>query len=176
MTDKEKIRAEIERLIVPTSRDLTFADSISNRTLQKVLKIIDHIPDNEDSDDLETFARSAVFNHPHQFDLKSEFGIDADIELYTPDDMFEAVIKGAHWQHEQMMKNAVMETTVMVDCDGDGIETPYAIATENSLRLAEISDADFQSWLMDVANGLQPWAITVVQALPASVLMLMMGQ
>lgn len=125
MTDKEKIRAEIERLIVPTSRDLTFADSISNRTLQKVLKIIDHIPDNEDSDDLETFARSAVFNHPHQFDLKSEFGIDADIELYTPDDMFEAVIKGAHWQHEQMMKNAVMETTVMVDCDGDGIETPY---------------------------------------------------
>lgn len=51
-----------------------------------------------------------------------------------------------------------------------------SIATENALRLAQISDADFQSWLMDVANGLQPWLITVVQALPASVLMLMMGQ
>ena len=34
-------------------------------------------------------------------------------------------IKGAEWQKQQMMKNTVLETKVMMDCDGDGIETPY---------------------------------------------------
>lgn len=51
-----------------------------------------------------------------------------------------------------------------------------SIATENAIRLAELSDEDFMTWLMDTVNGLQLWAVTAVQALPASVLMLMMGQ
>lgn len=38
-----------------------------------------------------------------------------------------AFIAGAKWQREQMLKKCVvLETVVMKDCDGDGIETPYA--------------------------------------------------
>lgn len=55
-------------------------------------------------------------------------------------------------------------------------EPEAAMATENAIRLAEISEEDFQAWFADVAGGLQGWAVTVVQALPASVLMLLMGQ
>ena len=51
-----------------------------------------------------------------------------------------------------------------------------AADVSNAIRLAEVSDEDFQAWFVDVANGLQGWAVTVVQALPASVLMLLMGQ
>jgi hypothetical protein len=31
----------------------------------------------------------------------------------------------AEWQKQQMIKNAVLETKVIIDSDGDGIETPY---------------------------------------------------
>lgn len=55
-------------------------------------------------------------------------------------------------------------------------EPEASIAAENAIRLAEISDEDFQAWFVNVVNGLQNWAMTAVQALPASVLMLMMGQ
>jgi len=38
-----------------------------------------------------------------------------------------AFIAGAKWQRDQMLKKCVvLETVVMKDCDGDGIETPYA--------------------------------------------------
>lgn len=38
-----------------------------------------------------------------------------------------AFIAGAKWQREHMLKKCVvLETVVMKDCDGDGIETPYA--------------------------------------------------
>lgn len=33
--------------------------------------------------------------------------------------------KGRFDMMEEMMKNTVLETKVMMDCDGDGIETPY---------------------------------------------------
>ena len=42
------------------------------------------------------------------------------------------------------------------------------------IRPAALSDADFANWFVSVFNGLQSWIYTVVQALPASVLNMMM--
>ena len=39
-----------------------------------------------------------------------------------------------------------------------------------------MSDADLQAFVVDVANNLQNWAVSLMQALPTSVLMLMMNQ
>ena len=33
--------------------------------------------------------------------------------------------KGQFDMREELIKNTVLETKVMMDCDGDGIETPY---------------------------------------------------
>jgi hypothetical protein len=35
------------------------------------------------------------------------------------------MLAGMNRMKEEMMKDAVLETKVMIDCDGDGIETPY---------------------------------------------------
>lgn len=50
-----------------------------------------------------------------------------------------------------------------------------SIVSESAIRLAAISDEDFEAWVNGVVNGLQGWLMSAVQALPASVLMLMMG-
>ena len=54
---------------------------------------------------------------------------------------------------------------------------PFAtVDTANALRLAELSDEEFQAWFInDVVGGLQTWMVEAMQALPTSVLMLMMG-
>jgi hypothetical protein len=44
---------------------------------------------------------------------------------YDGPDVYNAFVAGANWQKEQMLKNVVLETVVMKDDDGDGIETPY---------------------------------------------------
>ncbi len=39
--------------------------------------------------------------------------------------MLEAIEFGAKWKEQQLMKNVVLETEVLRDSDGDGVETPY---------------------------------------------------
>lgn len=53
---------------------------------------------------------------------------------------------------------------------------PYAsIATEDVLHLAEMTDDELDAWFDDVVANMQVWMISVFQALPPSVLMLIMG-
>jgi len=52
-------------------------------------------------------------------------------------------------------------------------EPKAAPAIDNAIRLATVSDEDFQAWFVNVINGLQGWAFNAVQALPVSVLMLL---
>ncbi len=59
--------------------------------------------------DLDTAVRDWICGH-------------ADGEKILAKDAFKA---GANWQREQMLKNVVLETVVMKDDDGDGVETPY---------------------------------------------------
>jgi len=54
-------------------------------------------------------------------------------------------------------------------------EAEASIVTDDAIRLATISDEDFQAWFVNVVNGLQSWLMTAAEALPASVLMLLMG-
>lgn len=55
---------------------------------------------------------------------------------------------------------------------GDPVES---IATEDAIRLAEMSQEDFQGWFESVIMNLQVWLMTAIQSLPSSVLMLIMG-
>ena len=48
-------------------------------------------------------------------------------------------------------------------------EPVASIATDDAVRLAQLSDEDFQGWLINVINGLQTWLFTALQALPQSV-------
>jgi hypothetical protein len=72
--------------------------------------------------------------------IDKEFGIDGRDENNNPlngygdwqrgmilngPSIVNLVKLGVEWQKQQMMKNVVLETEVLMDCDGDGIETPY---------------------------------------------------
>ena len=48
--------------------------------------------------------------------------------------MLEAIEFGANWKEQQLMKNVVLETEVLRDSDGDGVDTPY----ESWLTLANM--------------------------------------
>ncbi len=52
-------------------------------------------------------------------------------------------------------------------------EPEAAFAPEDAIRLATVSDEDFQAWFVDLVNGLEAWLFSAAQALPASVLMLL---
>ena len=52
-------------------------------------------------------------------------GDDDDFNKLT-ELMKQAIIYGAHWKEQQMMKNAVLETEVFRDACGDGIETEFS--------------------------------------------------
>ncbi len=49
-----------------------------------------------------------------------------------------------------------------------------SIADGEVVRPAALTDADFANWFVGVINGLQTWLYTVIEALPASILNLMM--
>ena len=49
-----------------------------------------------------------------------------------------------------------------------------SIVTADAIRLAQLSQEDFQNWAMGVVNNLQLWLVTALQALPTSVLMTLM--
>ena len=39
--------------------------------------------------------------------------------------LYDGFIAGANWKEEKLMKNVVLETEVLRDSDGDGVEIPY---------------------------------------------------
>ena len=80
MTDKEKIKAEIERL-----REASLASESYHDALDDLLVFINSLPEEPVSEDLEKFAE------------------EWDESLYRSD----AVIAGANWQKQQMTKDAL---------------------------------------------------------------------
>lgn len=80
---------------------------------------------------------SCILKEPASEDLEEEIDSYLDladlktecIGITSAQDYFDDITKTAHhfaeWQKQKMMKNTVLETKVMMDCDGDGIETPY---------------------------------------------------
>ena len=115
MTDKEKIRAEIERLI--SRRDeKTFLGIEKISALKEVLSFIDSMQEESVSEELESFANN--------IGVKEEIKIhidDLETEIYVGMALKEAVKRavktGAQWMYEKMMKNA-FEYKVKVDAGG----------------------------------------------------------
>lgn len=64
---------------------------------------------------------------------------------------------------------------VSVHADTETMQASAGIDTDAALRLATISNEEFQAWFVEVVNGLQLWMVNVLQALPASVLKLVLG-
>mgnify|MGYP007013874508 CR=1 FL=1 len=71
---------------------------------------------------------------PIENDLEKEFNhfldeIEGVPRMYHPEEQIEwgkdIAQHFANWQRKKMLKNIVLETVVMKDDDGDGIETPY---------------------------------------------------
>jgi len=55
------------------------------------------------------------------------------------------------------------------------MEPIATIDTANALRLATITEEEFQTWFVNVVNGLEYWLVEVIQALPASILQLILN-
>ena len=64
-------------------------------------------------------------------------------------------------------------TATTVSKTADPVES---IANADALRLAELSQEDFQGWFQTVLGNLQVWLMTALQSLPSSVLMMFVGQ
>lgn len=67
-------------------------------------------------DNIDAFIAGAEWQK--QKDLEDSLKSD----MTMPNKFYE---KGRFDMREEMMKNTVLETEVLMDCDGDGIETPY---------------------------------------------------
>lgn len=87
MTDKEKIRAEIERLKDIQSSPIALCNDL--------ISFIDSLPEEPVSEDLEEAAKKAATWNSH-----------IDGNKFFPNDYW-LFKKGAQWQKEQMMKDAV---------------------------------------------------------------------
>lgn len=64
--------------------------------------------------------KEEVNNCREYFMKVKEMGFQIDLR-----DIESVAYHFAEWQKEQILKNVVLETKVMEDSDGDGIETPY---------------------------------------------------
>ena len=150
MTDKELIKQEIERRIdlysIAEKENSTFA---CMGALSSIIDYIDSLPKESGcevnfttkSEDLEEAMELSVSEEP----LLEFFATgQPTIGAYNEDSLRNQFEAGAEWQkqqmkealqteyekgrfdmREEMLKNTVLETKVMMDCDGDGIETPY---------------------------------------------------
>lgn len=88
------------------------------------------------SEDLEKAAEQDVCE---VVNTCSATGIPNDhIPSWVQDAMINEYIHGANWQKQQLMKNVVLETEVLRDSDGDGVDTPY----ESWLTLANTEIPD----------------------------------
>ncbi len=94
MTDKEKIRAEIER-------QMQHHVCGYKNALKDILKFIDSLPEEPVSEDLEEFATQLANEYfPDELNIWARPNHEARY-------LYDACIRTANWQKEQMMKDAV---------------------------------------------------------------------
>ena len=108
MTEKEKIKEEIESYKESMKGLEPHSDFRRGQitAYNHILQFIDSLPEEPASKDLEGAAVEA-------FKKIVDSGNNSFLEIFKA---------GAEWQRKQIMKDAVLETKVMMDCDGDGIE------------------------------------------------------
>ena len=137
MTDKELIKQEIERRIVQAEEFAERAKGANDDSSKlswdfvatqnkSLLQFIDSLP--EESGCVIDFTT-------RNEELEEALGRILNTHYYFPDEYDELrsipelakyiAYFFAEWQKQQMMKNTVLETKVMMDYDGDGIEIPY---------------------------------------------------
>lgn len=130
MTDKEKIIAEIERLMMKYA----FQPNYERRAAYDDIKrFINSLPEEPVGEELEEFAKRQADEFAER-----EYEVDSYDRGYLSKGYYWGCKDGAKWKDEQLMKNVVLETEVLRDSDGDGVDTPY----ESWLTLAntEISE------------------------------------
>lgn len=89
----------------------------------------------------------------------------------------EAEMQGADVHHRaNWTLNVGGMDLLTLHTDTQTMEPVAAIDMNNALYLARISEEEFQSWFVNVVNGLQFQLVGVLQALPTSVLQLVLGQ
>ena len=118
MTDKvELIKQELEKLkVYPKSRGF----------IKYMLAFIESLLEEPASKDLEE-ACDNYYDETWDEHGGIAMVINNCNDIWFPSQAMEDFFKaGANWQKQQMMRDVVLETKVMKDCDGDGIETPYA--------------------------------------------------
>lgn len=151
MTDKELIKQEIERRIAEGAlaleslldfidnlqkesgceADCTTIDEDLEAEIQRyfseekwiekpVSEIAVHFADWQHGKDFNDLLSSEM-EFPKEFYAKGK----ADAMNEMKETLQTEYEKGRFDMREEMMKNIVLETKVMMDCDGDGIETPY---------------------------------------------------
>lgn len=129
MDKVQKIREEVERLKKETSIGLSEHENGVEQGRMEIIDAISLFPNSIQeepvSEDLEE-ACDSYYNETWDEHGGRAMVVDGCHDIWFPslatDDFFKA---GAKWQKEQMMKNVVLETKVMKDSDGDGIDTPY---------------------------------------------------
>ncbi len=101
MTDKEKIKSEIERLlrVKEETSHLNQSDFNSGRWkgLMEVKSFIDSLPKESASEDLEEAAK----------EYRLSASLDNERYLTFGSNIMNAFVAGANWQKEQMMKDAI---------------------------------------------------------------------
>lgn len=128
MTDKEKIRTEVERLMneLIQEKEKGFGSDIDDACileLQNVLTFIDSMQEEPVSDDLRKFAE------------------EWDESLYRSD----AVIAGAKWHKQQMIKSAKLSGWVARDENG----SLHLFEVEPSRIMHRWWDRDYHSTTLD---------------------------
>lgn len=128
MTDKEKLDrliAEIERRITffkkQSVRKTTTDDNSCALALQGVLCFYDSMQEEPVSEGLDFIATRNALAYVNNINRGESPWLDSDMELAYEDGMK----AGAKWKEQQMMKNVVLETEVLRDSDGDGVDAPY---------------------------------------------------
>ena len=110
MTDKEKIRAEIEKKIKvfsPFTHQGSDTCGKIIRQLESLVSFIDSLPEEPVSEDLE---EAAIMHYKDVMEYEVKTGLKPSYMT-----SFKA---GAKWQKEQMMKDVILETTVVIEKDG----------------------------------------------------------
>ena len=136
MTDKEKIRAEIERLYNQSladasrqaDRGLERAASASygkSKACKELLSFIDSMQEEPVSEDLEEVAKTYAKKESHG---------------YEPCNIVETFKAGANWQKQQMMKNAI-DGVITFDYYGDN-DKIYGCIAHDSFCLEELGLKD----------------------------------
>ena len=119
MTDKvQKIREAVEKRYEYWREKEFNSHSIESEIrmseCQHLLLMLNSLQEETVSEELDEAAKAdAMIERPDD----TEVGYDLN--------RYGGFISGAQWQKEQLMKNVVLETEVLRDSDGDGVDTPY---------------------------------------------------